>query len=68
MDAISLYKAFKLAIDKEHEAAKFYADLASRVTDEELKNLLAGFATEEKKHFDRLTELYNKMKEDIAEE
>lgn len=66
MDRDMLFEAFKIAIDREHEAHEFYKGLSEEVDDAELKELFGGFAEEELKHFGKLKELYMKMKEEGA--
>ncbi len=53
-----LLKAFRLAINMEAEAAKFYADMANKAKDPVLQDLLRQFAAEEKVHQTKLNELY----------
>lgn len=67
MDITTLFKAFKIAMEKEDEAIKFYSDLASKIEDEELKELFADFADEEARHFERLSELYKAEREKITQ-
>lgn len=62
MDKESLFKAFKIAIEREYEAKKFYADIAEKVNDKELKELFKTFAAEETRHFEKLQSLYGAMK------
>lgn len=66
MDIITLHNAFKMAIEKENEVANFYGDLASQVTDNELKKLFEALSAEERRHFNRLAEAYKTMKEKIT--
>lgn len=68
MDAETLYKAFKIAIEREHEAKEFYEDLASKIADPEIKRIFQQIASEESKHFDYLTELYKSMKEKATQQ
>ena len=62
MDTRALLAAFRLAIDKEIEAAKFYADLARNTDDPEMKTLFQRFANEEQLHADEFEELYSSLK------
>lgn len=63
MDRETLFNAFKLAIDKEHEASEMYTGFAQKTTEPELKQLFENFANVELSHFRKLKELYAKMKE-----
>lgn len=63
MDRESLFRAFKIAIDREYEAKKFYTDIAEQVDEKELKELFKSFAAEETKHFEKLQSIYKAMKE-----
>jgi rubrerythrin len=66
MDRDMLFEAFKIAIDREHEAHEFYSGLAKDTDDADLKELFGGFAEEELRHFSKRKELYAKMKEEGA--
>ena len=46
----SVDKILDFAIKNEEEAARFYTDLAKRVTHEHMKEAFRGFAEEEKGH------------------
>ena len=63
MDKKALFKAFKIAIDREYEARKFYSDIAEQVDDEKLKKLFRTFAAEESGHLEKLESIYSAMKE-----
>jgi rubrerythrin len=67
MDADTLFRAFKIAMEREHEATEFYSDLASKITEEDLKKLFQQFAVEETKHFNKLAELYKSLKDKIPD-
>lgn len=65
MDRRSLLGAFRIAIEKEDESAKFYTDLAGQADDPEMKTLLNRFAYEERIHGDKLKALYRNLRETI---
>lgn len=67
MDKEALFKAFKIAIDREEEAAEFYTDLAKRNIDPELKKLFGEFAEQELIHFQKLKDQYRIMRGEIAD-
>jgi rubrerythrin len=67
MDRKSLLEAFRIAIDKEDESAKFYTDLAAQADDPEMRTLLNRFAFEEHTHGDKLKELYRNLRETVEE-
>lgn len=58
MEKIDLFKAFKLAIEKEEEAHVFYSHLAEQVTDPEMKALLRKFAENESYHKKAFSNMY----------
>lgn len=45
------------AIEKEEEANKFYLDLATKMEREHMKKVFEGFAAEEAKHKEKLTQV-----------
>jgi rubrerythrin len=45
------------AIEKEEEANKFYLDLAAKMEREHMKKVFEGFAAEEAKHKEKLTQV-----------
>jgi rubrerythrin len=65
MDRRSLLEAFRIAIEKEDESAKFYTDFAARADDPEMKTLLNRFAYEERIHGDKLKDLYRTLREAV---
>jgi rubrerythrin len=68
MDRKSLLQAFRIAIDNEVEAARFYGDLAGKADDPEMKKLFQRFVREEESHRDSLTELYRSLRGAVPEE
>ena len=55
MDRKSLLAAFRTAIDKENEAFAFYADIAKKTDDPEVKKLFQHFANDEFAHSEALS-------------
>lgn len=53
----SLEDIIEFAIARECEAQAFYADLAGRIEDEALQDVLRGFVSEERSHEERLRQL-----------
>lgn len=62
METIALFKAFKIAIEKEAEANAFYLDMARQIGDPDLKKIILDFADHEYRHKETLMELYGRMK------
>jgi rubrerythrin len=60
-----LLEAFRIAIDKEEEAARFYTDLAEQTVDPELQRLFGRFANEEALHSENLKVLYGSLRDTV---
>jgi rubrerythrin len=67
MDRRSLLEAFRMAIDKEEEARKFYTELAERADDPAMKQLLQRFASDERGHAQSLQDLYRTLRDTVPE-
>jgi rubrerythrin len=65
MDRQSLLAAFRIAIDNEEEAARFYTELAEKSDDSEMKKLFLRFAIDESSHSDSLKDLYRALRETV---
>ena len=65
MDRQSLLAAFRIAIDKEEEAIRFYKDLAEKADDPEMKKLFQRFSLDETSHFESLKDLYRALRETV---
>lgn len=65
MDRQALLAAFRIAIDKEEEAAQFYTQLAEQAEDPETRKLFRKFADDETSHSDSLKELYATLRDTV---
>jgi rubrerythrin len=59
-------QVIKDAIQSEIDARQFYEQVADRIKDDYLKKVFAGFAQEEAKHEQILTDILNQKKVDAA--
>ena len=57
--------AFRIAIDKEEEAAQFYTQLAEQAEDPETRRLFHKFAADETSHRESLKELYATLPDSV---
>lgn len=66
MDRQALLAAFRIAIDKEEEASRFYTELADQADDPEMQKLFRQFAIDEAAHSDSLKELYGSLRDTVS--
>jgi len=66
MDRNSLLATFRIAIDREEEAARFYKELVEKADDPEVKKLFQQFAFDETSHRESLKGLYRDLGETVS--